>query len=278
VITDIIVKLEQDKAHDQALDYAVSVAEAFDAHLAGVAFGDLSSIPDYAMPGLPSSIVDEMLAESEKAGRNTIARFEAAVKRSMLPAEGHLITRSDFGPVEAFAVKARNYDLSILRQSEDGAVNNDLLIEAALFDTGRPVIVVPYIQRTGLKLDRMVCCWDGGTAATRAINDALPLLKKAKVVEVLIFANEKGRRRRQREIPGMDIANHLARHKIKIELRTVPAGGIEIADSILSYVADNSADMVVMGGYGHSRLREFVLGGVTRGILSTMTIPVFMSH
>jgi nucleotide-binding universal stress UspA family protein len=277
VITDIIVKLEQDKAHDQALDYAVSIAEACDAHLTGVAFGDLGSIPDYAMPGLPTSIVDEMLAESEKAGRGAVARFEAAVKRSMLPSESHLITRSQFGPVEAFAAKARNYDLSILRQSEDGAVNNDLLIEAALFDTGRPVVVVPYIQKTGLKLDRVVCCWDGGTAATRAINDALPLLKKAKVVEVLIFSNEKGRRQ-QREIPGMDIANHLARHKIKIELRTVPAGGIDIADSILSYVADNSADMIVMGGYGHSRLREFVLGGVTRGILSTMTIPVFMSH
>jgi nucleotide-binding universal stress UspA family protein len=277
VITDIIVKLEQDKAHDQALDYAISMAEAFDAHLAGVAFGDLSSIPDYAMPGVPASIFNEMLAESEKAGRATIARFEAAAKRSMLPAEGHLITRSDFGPVEAFATKARNYDLSILRQSEDGEINNDLLIEAALFNTGRPAIVVPYIQKAGLKLDRVVCCWDGGTAATRAINDALPLLTKAKVVEVLIFANEKGRRR-QREIPGMDIANHLARHKIKIELRTVPAGGIDIADSILSYVADNSTDLIVMGGYGHSRLREFVLGGVTRGILTTMTIPVFMSH
>ena len=127
-----------------------------------------------------------------------------------------------------------------------------------------------------MKFDRIVCCWDGSRAATRAINDALPLLKKSQAVELFIVSNEKTAG--EREIRGVEIGSHLARHGIRVEVETMPAADIDVADAILSHVSDCSANMIVMGGYGHSRLREFVLGGATRGILSTMTVPVFLSH
>ena len=199
------------------------------------------------------------------------------MKRAGLSAEPRLLLQSEFGPPKTFSELARHFDLSVIMQSDDyNGVNNSILIEATLFDFGRPLIVVPYIQRDGLKLDRVVCCWDGSRAAARAVNDALPLLRKAKAVELFIVENEKTAN--ERVICGAEIGRHLARHDVKVEVRTTPADDIDVANTILSHVADCSASLLVMGGYGHSRLREFVLGGATRGILAAMTVPVFMSH
>jgi nucleotide-binding universal stress UspA family protein len=137
--------------------------------------------------------------------------------------------------------------------------------------------VVPYIQKGGLKLERVVCCWDGSRAAARAFNDAMPLLTRANTVDLLIVLNEKTNSD-NREIRGVEIATHLARHDVKVQLQTVPAADIDVTNAILSYVADNSGTLIVMGGYGHARLREVILGGVTREMLKSMTVPVFMSH
>ena len=137
------------------------------------------------------------------------------------------------------------------------------------------MIVVPYIQKSPLKLDLVMVCWDGGRQAARAINDAMPLLAKAGRVEVVIVANEPGK---QDEIEGADIGKHLARHGLKVEVKRITAGKIDIGAALLSHAADNATDFVVMGGYGHSRLRQFILGGVTRSILQSMTAPVLMAH
>ena len=172
---------------------------------------------------------------------------------------------------------ARRFDLTVVMQSDRHRhAYNDLMIEAALFNSGRPTIIVPYIQKQGVNLGRVLCCWDGSRTAARAISDSLPLLRKAKTVELFIVANDKTKW--ERELRGADIARHLARHDVNVEVEVVPAADIDVASVILSHVADCSADMIVMGGYGHSRLREFMLGGVTRAVLETMTIPVFMSH
>ena len=137
------------------------------------------------------------------------------------------------------------------------------------------MLVVPYIQQGGLKLDRVLVCWDGSRNASRAIADALPFLARAKAIDVLVVGQG---RDRGDEIPGADIAQHLARHGLNINLKRIVAPDSDVANTILSYAADSSADLIVMGGYGHSRLREFVLGGATRGILQTMTVPTLMSH
>jgi nucleotide-binding universal stress UspA family protein len=118
-------------------------------------------------------------------------------------------------------------------------------------------------------------CWDGSRQAARAIGDAMPLLSKAGKVEVVIIANEPGK---QDEIEAVDMGQHLARHGLKINVERIPRGDVDVADALLSYAADSGADFMVMGGYGHSRLREFVLGGVTRSILQSMTVPVLMAH
>ena len=166
--------------------------------------------------------------------------------------------------------------LSIVGQANPDVVGpQDLIIEAALFQSGRPVVVVPYIQRTGLTLDRVLLCWDGGRQAARAIADALPFLHRAKAIEVVIVATEP---LKSNELPGANIARHLARHDLNVDLKRIVTGETDVANTILSYAADVSADFIVMGGYGHSRLREFILGGVTRGLLSSMTIPTLLSH
>jgi nucleotide-binding universal stress UspA family protein len=136
------------------------------------------------------------------------------------------------------------------------------------------VLVVPYIQRTDIKLDRVIVGWDGSSSAARAAGDAMPFLERAKMVQVVVVS-ERGK---SDEIPGADIAQHFARHGVTVEVKQIVAPDAKPAEVLLSHAADTSADLLVLGGYGHSRLREFVLGGVTRSILETMTVPTLMSH
>src|ERR1700736_3354041 len=277
MIKDIIVHLEHQAARDPARDFAVTIAETFDAHLAAVAFAYAPDFPGYGMLEIPSDIVAQMMAESEKAALAAIERFEAAARRSLISAEHRLIKTAGATAPVLLSTLARRFDLSVLMQSEPNGVDNDDMIETTLFESGRPLIVVPYIQTDGLKLDHVVCCWDGSRAAARAFNDALPLLVKATKVDLLIVLNEKTNSNTN-VIRGAEMAKHLARHDVKVQIETVPAADIDVTNAILSYVADNSATLIVMGGYGHAKLREVVLGGVTRDILKSMTVPVFMSH
>jgi nucleotide-binding universal stress UspA family protein len=137
------------------------------------------------------------------------------------------------------------------------------------------VVFVPFIQKAAVKLDRIMVCWDGSRAATRAIADSMPFLRKAKKVEVVMVSAKAAS---NDEIAGVDLGQHLARHGLQVDVKRITSPDIDVTSTILSYAADSSADMIVMGGYGHSRLREFVLGGVTKSILETMTVPVLMSH
>jgi nucleotide-binding universal stress UspA family protein len=277
MIKDIIVNLEHDVSRDQARDFAITVAEAFDAHVAGVAFAYAPEFPGYVMLEIPPNIVAAMVEDSKKAAEAAIKRFDEAARRSLLSAEQRLVRTVGMEAPTLFAALARRFDLSIfLQSSPDGAANDDM-IESSLFETGRPVVVVPYIHKDGLKLDRVVCCWDGGRAAARSINDALPLLAKADKVDLLIIENDKTKNETT-EIRGVEMASHLARHGVKVEIEIIPAPDIDVADAILSHVADESGTLIVMGGYGHAKLREIILGGVTRAMLKSMTVPVFMSH
>ena len=180
------------------------------------------------------------------------------------------------GVATRFAHIARRFDLSIVAQAKPEADGPEaLIIEQALFDSGRPVLVVPYIQTAPLKVERVMLCWDGSRTAARAAGDALPFLSRAKAVEVFIVESGK---LKSDEIPGADIAAHLSRHNRNVSVTRTAGGDIDVASVILSHAADTGADMLVMGGYGHSRLREFILGGATRAILGSMTVPTLMSH
>jgi len=276
MIKDVVVNLSIGAARDPAADYAISVAEAFGAHLAGIAFAYEPVLPPTVMGGIPTNYIEAQRVEGEKAAQAAIARFDEVVRREGLSAESRLLQASLTGAAERFGHIARRFDLAVVGQAEpDRVAPEELIIEAALFESGRPVLVVPYIQRDGLKLDHVMVCWDAGRNAARAIGDAMPFLERAKAIDVVIVATE---RAKSDEIPGADIAHHLARHGVSVELKRIVTGGTDVASTILSYAADAATDFIVMGGYGHSRLREFILGGVTRGILGAMTVPALMSH
>jgi nucleotide-binding universal stress UspA family protein len=275
MLKDLVVNLGLG-AQDPAGNFAVSVAEKFEAHVLGVAFMYDPVIPGSVMGGIPPEFIESQRNESKKKAEAAVARFEQKAKRAGISYEIRRIEASIAGAAERLGRLARRFDMVIVGQPErEKAAAAEVVDEGVLFESGRPVIFVPYIQKAGLKLDRVMICWDGSRAATRAINDGMPFLEKAKQVEVVIVASKAGR---ANELTGADIGQHLARHGMKIEVKRITSPDIDVTSTILSYAADSSADMIVMGGYGHSRLREFILGGVTRGLLETMTVPTLMSH
>jgi nucleotide-binding universal stress UspA family protein len=273
---DILVNLTPNRPQDPAADYAISLASEFGSHLTGLAFALEPAIPASAMGGIAGDVIDHAIAESEQHASEAIARFEAAAKKQGLLSEKRRITALLADAANRFGQIARHFDISVVMQPDpDNNAGNDLFVESALFGSGRPVVVVPYIQKGPLKLNHVVCCWDGSMTAARAIGDALPILAKAKTVELLIVtAAGEGRH----EELGADMATHLARHKLSVTLQRITSENIDVGNAILSYAADRTADFLVMGGYGHSRWREFLLGGATKRILSSMTVPTLMSH
>jgi nucleotide-binding universal stress UspA family protein len=158
-----------------------------------------------------------------------------------------------------------------------GTPNAGALLEQALFSSGRPVLVVPFAGRFESLGRRVLIGWNASREAARAVNDALPLIAQAEIATVLA-ANPRRGLGGHGEEPGADIARHLARHGLKVEVQHVVAPEIAAGDILLNAAAESVADLLVVGAYGHSRLREMVLGGVTRTLLRQMTLPVLLSH
>ena len=276
MIKDLIVNLSVAGGRDVAGPYAMSVAETFGAHVAGVAFAYEPVIPPTVMGTIPASLIEGQRTENEKAAADARARFDEAARRAGLSSESWSMWASVPGSADHFGAMARRFDVSVVAQTESGKLApEEVIVEGALFGSGRPVVVVPYIQKSGVKLDRVMIAWDASRPAARAVGDAMPFLARAKAIDVVIVANE---RPKSDEIPGADIGHHLARHGLKVEVKRIVATDIDVASALLSHAADTAVDFMVMGGYGHSRLREFILGGATRGIVKAMTIPTLMSH
>jgi nucleotide-binding universal stress UspA family protein len=275
MIKDIVANLSVGISRDVATEFAVSVAATLESHVTGIAFRYEPLVPLTDRYGFPAEVMDSQRVENEKRAKAAMAAFDEAARRAAVSAQSRMLDVPVASAPEVFAKVARRFDLAIMGQPEpDTPALERLLVEAALFDSGRPVLIVPYIQRKGLTLDRVIV-WDGSRSAARAVADAMPLLVRAKATEVLTVASEPAK---SDEMPGADIAHHLARHGLKVEVDSIVSVETDVASTILSHAADISADVLVMGGYGHSRLREFVLGGVTRGILGSMTVPTLMSH
>jgi nucleotide-binding universal stress UspA family protein len=276
VIRDIVVNLSIPPVRDVAGAFAASIAAAFNAHVAGIAFVYDPVPPAMPLGTIPPKLIESLRSENRKAAAAAVAGFDGQAQRLGLSAESRTVDVTFVGASVHFGRLARGFDLSVVGQAEpDRLAPEELIVEAALFDSGRPVVVVPYIHRTGLNLDRILVCWDGSRSAARAVADAMPFLERAKAVDVVIVATEAGK---SDEMPGADIAHHLARHGLRVEVKRIVRGDVDVANAILSHAADSAADFLVMGGYGHSRLREFILGGATRGILTSMTVPVLLSH
>jgi len=276
MIKDLVVNLNLSADRDPAAQFAVSIAATFGAHIAAIAFAYDPVVMPTVMNGLSVAWVDTQRIENRAAAQEAVDRFEAAAKREGLSAQHRIIEASLGKAANLFGRITRRFDLAVVGQMDpERTLPDDLLIEAALFESGRPVVVVPYIQKEGLKLDRVLVCWDGSRSAARAVADSLPFLKRGKLIEIVVVASRSGK---VDELPGADLGEHLARHNLDVEVKRLVAADIDVSNVVLSYAADCAADFIVMGGYGHSRLREFVLGGATRGILESMTVPVLMAH
>ena len=271
---DLLVVLDSN-SRDEFLSYAVSVGRLFDAHLTATGIA-LDFVPPPSFVGeYPYQYVSAAMDENQKAVQAIYDKLRGAAELSGLMTELNLIEGLPGRARQDFSRMTRTFDMIIIEQpSRDGESGDELLVEAALFGSARPVLIAPYIQTAPIKLDHVLVGWDGGLAAARAVGDAMPILKKAGKVDVVTITSK---RVDEKEMPGFDIARHLARHGVDAQVKRLPATD-EAAATLLSYAADSDSDLMVMGGYGHSRLREFVLGGTTRNILSSMTVPVLMSH
>lgn len=253
---------------------AVSVAEALGAHIAALSCEIHVQVPGHyfsgAVVGLPGIIAGEA-ARSRRSAQDLLAAFEAAAARSGVSRESILQKCKSFEVPDLLVEYARLRDLTIMPESGD-----QWYAEAVIFGSGRPTVMLPETPRSrAFELGTVAVAWDFSHAATRAVSDALPLLEKAKKVRVVTVLNEKSLDRKH---SAEELSKNLSRHGIDVVLDRVDAKGRPIGDVLEAYVATHAADLLVMGAYGRSRLREFVLGGATRSLMSKPPLPILFSH
>ena len=275
----ILLHLDDGPRREERLNLAFETAERFDAHLVGLYVPGLPLIPPYALAEAGPAAVEIEGRRRAAAAQDAETVFRAASSRHRAVKCEWRMSTGD--PVAALCLSARYADLVIAGQPEPGGEDarrlpagfaGDLVLSA-----GRPVLFVPYAGRFTVVGKRVMVAWNAGREAARALLDALPMLKGAEQVDVIAFDPGRGGARHG-EVPGADIGLFLARHGVKVTVSQQAGTDLDVGVQILSRAADFSADLIVMGAYGHSRLREQILGGATRTLLESMTVPVVMSH
>ena len=277
---DMLVVLDADPRVRDRIALAAALAERFAAHLVGLYVaaeppGRLEYFNSDAPLFGPVYRDTEEQFHVQAEGMRVL--FEDAVGRHSLSSEWRTATGY---PSQVAAVHGRYADLIILGQINPDDAYSPLVRprpeEVALL-AGRPILVIPYAGTFANIGRRVLVGWDASREATRAVNDAMPLLAGAASVTV-ISVDPKQRGDGHGDIPGADIALHLARHGVSAEIENAVSGGIGIGNALLSRASDLAADLLVMGAYGHSRVHELLLGGATRTVLASMTLPVLMAH
>jgi len=271
----ITTQLSNPARAEVLLSVAGRLAERFEGHLIGL---DATPAFAFASPIVMPADVDAIVAADEARTAQVRAIFETvAANRAFVPDWRELkLTNTDLPG--AVLDHARASDIIVVSQSDPGWELSGMFDfpERLVMESGRPVLVVPYAGAYGEVGKRVTIAWSGKRESARAVFDALPLLKTAEAVTLLCVSS--GGDGGQGELPGTEIAAALARHGIKLTVQKSIAEDIGVADDVLSRLADSGADLLVMGAYGYSRLREMVFGGVTHHILKHMTVPTLMSH
>jgi nucleotide-binding universal stress UspA family protein len=281
----IVVHINDERRLPGLLTAATTMASHHGAHLIG-----LSVVPPiFVPPASDIAIVVPSLIEAHRDAyrleeRRMKLAFESATQKECsqgaFKAEwrsvdaGHLASS-----IQVIMPIARTCDLVIASQADpdwSSTVMLDVPDELAT-DSGRPVLVIPNAPRAAFAIKRVLIAWNGRREATRAVFDALPLLKKADEVSV-IWINPQNDSDEAGDLPATDLCLALARHGVKCGEGACVAPKLSAGETLLSEATKFGWDILVMGCYGHSRLREFILGGATRHVLSQMTIPVLMSH
>jgi nucleotide-binding universal stress UspA family protein len=274
---NLLVHVPTERSPRPAIDGSISLAMSCGAHLDAIATAyESTSVPFVAEGGAAVASIFEV--EHERA----MERAEAALRIFEIEAKNAEIAHSSRAVTGTFAeimatvgTAARLYDLTVVSQGEpDGITFDTQLPKELLLQAGGPLLFFPSTFRGVFKAARIGICWDGSRLAARALRDAMPLLAQADVLmAITLNASEL-----PEEASSDQFAKHMARDGLPVLTVSLPSDRRNVQSSILSVAADESLDLLVMGGYGHSRLQETVFGGVTREMFRSMTIPVLMSH
>lgn len=276
----ILVHADQSSHAAARMALAARLALACDAHLAALA---CTGISRYAQPGAPghqAPLVQETLDTWRAQARASLAAMEAIAARAGL--EPPSLSLLDADPEEALMLRAPYCDLLVLSQTDPHEASPGIirdLPQNLLLHCGRPLLLAPHREGgpgTAAPFDHPLLAWDGSRHAARAVSDALPLLKMAGAVTLLVLNAEQRPAVHGME-PGADMALLLARHGVRVEV-VREYTTVEIGAALLCVAAELGCDLLVMGGYGHRRARETLLGGATRTVLTEMTLPVLIAH
>lgn len=276
----ILLVVDNTEACAGRMALAVNMAKQMDAHLVGLFVLAARLVPPFIESQIDPQIFVEQRRQGMAAAEQVRARFEALGATQGLSMEWRL---AECQVADCVNLHARYADLVIVGQDNDdtmGAYGTAAgLPEQVALGAGRPVLVVPYAGRFETTGQRIIVAWDARREAARAISDALPLLQRAdQVFAVSINPRVGVEDGKHGDLAGADLALLLARHGVTVQAHPVINKSIGTADVLLNQVADEAADLLVMGAYGHSRLRETILGGVTKYVLAHMTVPVLMAH
>lgn len=278
-LKDILVIVDNGKSCATRLDLALRLAEEHGAHLIGLFVRSHPHVPQFIMSQLGPDVAEVQKRWAGEAATEAKALFDKAMNGTTVSTEWRDVEGM---LLEETALHARYVDLVVAGQYDTGGEMADgqgELIDHLVLECGRPVLVVPYAGTFPSLGKHAVVAWNATREATRAVNDAMALLERADRVDVVAVNPRHGHGRDGHgHIPAADISHHLARHGVKCEAQHIEAHDVDVGATLLNHVSDEGADLLVMGAYGRSRLRELVLGGATRHLLREMTVPVLMSH
>ncbi|SFB42352.1 Nucleotide-binding universal stress protein, UspA family [Rhizobium sp. NFR07] len=274
----VLAVLDTQRNAIQITDFAVALAEQFSAHLIGVHAETLAAIPLIAPMEIPDPAAIEILQDTAHKETAAIEQiFRQRTTREGLSSEWRSFMLAAGYSSSSVQETARAVDLVVATQSDPTQTDHRADLESFLFESGRPMLLVPYTLKQLKPIERVLIAWNGSREAARATFDSLPLLKNATSVEILVV-DPPERGDRSPELAGAEIAAALSRHGVSVTLTTQDSGGTSPAQAIEKRLVDQSIDLLVMGGYGHSRWWEMLFGGVTRSLLDKMTALTLLSR
>jgi nucleotide-binding universal stress UspA family protein len=265
---------EEEDTPSAALSYGLSLAREAGAHVSALSASVRLTLTHAMVSDVAAGLI---AAENRRVRELAEAAAESARQKALVdgvPCTVETVQLRYAELVEAFSSLTRVHDLTILDADADMLTVDRTLIEQALFSSGRPVIVVPRGADT-FRAKRIVIAWDGSAKAARALNDALPFLRTAEEVDLVCVMGEKDL---SNAVPGAEIAPHLVRHGINATVTELVAKTGDAAETLRNHAKLTRADMIVMGAFVHSRLRQMVLGGVTQSLLKDPPVPLFLSY
>nr|WP_319390294.1 universal stress protein [uncultured Cohaesibacter sp.] len=255
---------------------ANELASQMDAHLTGVAPLIEPIVPALMVQPVPDQFITDARNRAKDKAESAIERFAEYAEVNGTQFETRILDIMP-GGLDTLLNHARMCDLIVIGQDHPDRpepLRADL-IEAALFDSGRPILLVPYVGVEAFSAKKILVAWDGSKTSAHAVYAAMSILEKADEVQVVMVDAEKLHLPGD---PGADLAVYLSRHGVNVTVQKIPSTEGGASDALVKHIEANGNDLVVMGGYGHSRVREFILGGVTRDMLDTMPVPCLMAH